>query len=84
MKQKQTQKLALNRFENEVEVSPKITNLVLLLCEQIDKNSIGPYSLFFSWASNPKTNLQESWNLILTIATNFSKWGDILRLWKQS
>lgn len=43
MKQKQTQKLALNRFENEVEVSPKITNLVLL-CEQIDKNSIDPYS----------------------------------------
>lgn len=43
MKQKQTQKLALNRFENEVEVSPKITNLVLL-CEEIDKNSIDPYS----------------------------------------
>ena len=83
MKQKQTQKLALNRFENEVEVSPKITNLVLL-CEQIDKNSIDPYSLLFSWASNPKTNLRESWNLILTIATNFSKWGDILRLWKES
>lgn len=83
MKQKQTQKLALNRFENEVEVSPKITNLVLL-CEQIDKNSINPYSWFFSWASNQKTNLKESWNLILTIATNFSKWGDILRLWKES
>jgi len=41
---KRTQKFALNRFENEVEVSPKITNLVVLLCEQIDKNSIDPYS----------------------------------------